>query len=117
MGSNTPGHEDRKKQPAGTVATGYGYDNDPDTAGRKFDFDTAFADSLGACAMAVLQAGDCFQISTDKGHHAVHIRIISDQGGFDKWFDTSEAAVYRLDRLYDTAIAKLNAKNPPKLLP
>ena len=117
MGSNNPGKQDIKRTAQPTEPKAGGYDDGLATPGAKFDFNSAFTDAVGACAVAVVAAGDMFSLTRDKGGYAVHIRILSDDGNFDKWFDNAEAAIYRLDRLYDTAVAKRNRREPPVLIP
>lgn len=92
------------------------YDDGSEVANSgTFDFNSAVSDAIGNTAMAVLAAGDMISFTVDTGRNSVHVRIFSDEGNFDKWFNTADALVYRLDRLYDAAVAKRNRKFPPAM--
>jgi hypothetical protein len=115
MATNTNGKQNTAI-PAHSMASAISYDIGGETeGGNPFDFNSSFADAVGACATAVVAAGDMFMLTTDKGHYAVHIVVRSNRGGHDKWYTDTEKAVKALDKLYDIAVAKRNAQNPPRL--
>ena len=115
MATNTNGKQNTAI-PSHSLAANTGYDlGTEDADGSPFDFNTAFADAVGAACTAVVAAGDMFMLTTDKGRYAVHIVVRSNKGGHDKWYNDAAKAIKALDRLYDLAVAKRNAQNPPRL--
>jgi hypothetical protein len=115
MGFNNPGRQSTLPNKNGASSANCYDDGAEITSTSTFDFNSSVSDALGACAMAVIAAGDMFSVTVDRGRNSVHVRVFSDEGNFDKWFNTSEALVKRLDKIYDAAVAKRNRKYPPTL--
>lgn len=73
-------------------------------------------DIIAACTVAVLCAGDMVSFTMDRGHNSMCITLFTEQQRLKKWCNTpAEAGTYLL-KVYDVAVARRNAAQPPRLL-